>query len=168
MTVHFVNEKQVRAPVAGAFWRERAVVHALLPHADVQHVGGTAIPGSLTKGDLDLQARVPAEAFPGAEAILARHYRRNDGSTRVPGAFAAFVSHRGIVEVGIQLTAAGGALDVFWRYREALRASPALREELDALKRAHAGCAMGAYREAKAAFFDRVSRTAEFAAARLP
>ncbi|MFE3575677.1 GrpB family protein [Lysinibacillus sp. NPDC059133] len=49
----------------------------LLPEADIQHVGSTAIPDSVTKGDLDIQVRVSAEQFSIAVELLSNLYDRN-------------------------------------------------------------------------------------------
>ncbi len=51
-----------------------------LPFADIQHVGSTTIPNSLTKGDLDIQVRVPFEQFPTAVQALEALYEVNKGS----------------------------------------------------------------------------------------
>lgn len=46
----------------------------LLPFAEVHHVGSTAVPGSLTKGDLNINIRVIQEDFDRAVNILKSHY----------------------------------------------------------------------------------------------
>ena len=37
-----------------------ASLRPLLPTAEIEHIGATAIPGALTKGDLDVMVRVAA------------------------------------------------------------------------------------------------------------
>jgi GrpB-like predicted nucleotidyltransferase (UPF0157 family) len=166
--VHFAPEETFRGAVSAAWEREAARLRSLVPGTDLQHVGSTAIPGSLTKGDLDIQVRVQAHAFAAAEAVLAGVYARNEGSDLVPGALASFVAKSGGMAVGIQLTSVDGPFDTFWRFREALLARADLRERYDALKRAFEGRPMAEYRHAKEAFLDEVRRTDEFANARLP
>src|SRR5690606_26589608 len=61
----------------------------LPPTAEILHVGATAVPGCLTKGDLDILVRVEREEFPTSEAVLAKRFVRNRGSVRT-GEFAAF------------------------------------------------------------------------------
>jgi GrpB-like predicted nucleotidyltransferase (UPF0157 family) len=165
--VHFEREERFRDRVRAAWAREGAALRWLLPGADLQHVGSTAVPGSLTKGDLDVQVRVAAEAFARAEAVLAARYPRNALSSRVPGTFAAFLSLGQPVDVGIQLTSIHRALDTFWRFREVLLARPDLRARFDALKLAHEGRPMAVYRAAKDAFLDELRATTEFGRARL-
>jgi GrpB-like predicted nucleotidyltransferase (UPF0157 family) len=165
--VHFEREERFRERVDAAWRREAGHLHVLLPGADLQHVGSSAIPGSLTKGDLDIQVRVPTAAFPAAEAALAAYYPRNTGSSVVPG-FAAFELRGPPVDVGIQLTIIDGPCDFFWRFREVLLAREQQRVAYDELKRAHEGGLMDAYRRAKERFFEDLRQTAEYAAARLP
>src|SRR6478735_7646338 len=48
-----------------SFQRHSREIRTLIPSATVDHVGATAVPGSLAR-DLDLLVRVPADAFEGA------------------------------------------------------------------------------------------------------
>ena len=154
-TVHFHPYEQVRERAEAAFREHHARLASLLPYADIQHVGSTAIPGARTKGDLDIQVRVPPERFTEAEAVLARHYARNEGSDRTAD-FASFQDETLPVPLGIQLTAMGESHDFFSKARDALLADPALVAEYDALKARWEGGAMEAYREEKAAFFEKL------------
>ncbi|WP_334493720.1 GrpB family protein [Bradyrhizobium sp. AZCC 1614] len=47
--------------------------------AEMHHVGATAIPGCLTKGDLDIVIRVDAADFSQVDAQLAERFSRNLG-----------------------------------------------------------------------------------------
>lgn len=139
-----------------AAWRlfdilRTTLVAALPPAADIRHIGATAVPGCLTKGDLDIVVRVPACDFAAADAVLAARYARNAGSVRTDD-FSAFEAPHEQPPLGIQLTAIGGLFDDFHRLVDALSASPDLLTAYNALKRAHDGGDMAAYREAKGAF----------------
>ena len=59
----FVPESEVRESVARLYSRLEKQLGELLPGADIQHVGSTAIPGCMTKGDLDIQVRVPPQTY---------------------------------------------------------------------------------------------------------
>jgi GrpB-like predicted nucleotidyltransferase (UPF0157 family) len=155
--VHFVREDEVRAAV-DLLWRsERKKLLRLLPGADVQHVGSTAVPGSLTRGDLDIQVRVPAADFDAAEAVLASHYQRNDRSDRATS-FASFTDEKAAPPLGVQLTAIDGPQDRFHRFRDVLRAHPQLREAYDALKLGWEGRPRAGYRAEQAAFFAELGK----------
>ncbi|MEZ5900373.1 MAG: GrpB family protein [Hyphomicrobiaceae bacterium] len=133
----------------------RAWLQTVLPTADVRHIGATAIPGCLTKGDLDIVIRVSPESFAQAETVLSSRFARNQGSVRTAD-FAAFVDTATDPPLGIQLTAINGPFDFFHAFVDALCASPHLVREYNALKSAYEGHAMAVYRAAKDAFIDRV------------
>ena len=97
------------------------------------HVGATAVPGCLTKGDLDVVVRVEPADFAAAEARLAGRFGRNAGSVRTED-FAAFAEAGRSPPLGIQLTVKGGALDIFHAFAAALRGDPALVRRYNALK----------------------------------
>ena len=164
--VHFHPEEVFCERIRTAWERESGRLRALLPGADLQHVGSTAVPGALTKGDLDIQVRVPPASFAAAEVALAATYARNAGNPAREG-FASFEVRGGDVDVGIQLTSIDGADDSFWRFRELLLARRDVQAAYDALKRSHEGGPMDAYRRAKDAFFTALQETEEYASVRL-
>jgi GrpB-like predicted nucleotidyltransferase (UPF0157 family) len=127
----------------------------LPPTADVRHIGATAIPGCLTKGDLDIVVRIPADDFAEADAALASLFTRNEGSIRTE-TFSAFEDASSDPHLEVQLAAIDGPFDSFHQFAEALRRSPQLVEEYNALKRRHEGVAMDVYRAAKDDFVERV------------
>ena len=121
----------------------------------VEHIGATAIPGSLTKGDLDICILVDAKDFPAVEAILATMYARNTGSIHT-GFFAAFSKDDARPPLGIQLVARGSELDVFVAFRDALRADAALVNAYNAIKKQHILGDADTYRAAKSTFIASV------------
>lgn len=138
------------------FERVAAELEALLPaSADVRHIGATAVPGCLTKGDLDVVVRIEANAFAEADRVLAQRFSRNEGSKRT-GSFSAFEDAHAVPHLGVQLTVKGGADDYFHLFVDALKADPALVEAYNALKVRLAGQPMELYREAKSAFIRNV------------
>lgn len=153
--VTFGNEADFRDAAHGAYEEHRHALAALLPRARIEHVGSTAVPGSITKGDLDVCVIVEPADFADADAQLSGRYRRNPGSIRTAD-FAAFTAEDGAIDVGIQLVAAGSEWDTFVRWRDLLRSDPELLRAYDTLKRRYEGTPMDAYRTAKSAFIDGV------------
>ncbi|MBB1092779.1 GrpB family protein [Rhodopseudomonas palustris] len=146
------DHQQARAAAERLFAAVQQQLHALLPAtAEVLHVGATAVPGCLTKGDLDIVVRVERKDFQAVEAALAARFARNPGSIGTDE-FAAFEDEDRTPHLGIQLTAKGGEWDVFHRFVDALRADPDLMKSYNALKMAHDGQTMERYRAAKDAF----------------
>jgi GrpB-like predicted nucleotidyltransferase (UPF0157 family) len=111
----------------------KLLIDVLPPTADVQHIGSTAVPGCLTKGDLDVVVRVPIDQFSDSDAVLASRFARNDGSIRSE-TFSAFENASSRPHLGIQLVAINGPFDFFHLFVEALQRSPRLVEEYNALK----------------------------------
>jgi GrpB-like predicted nucleotidyltransferase (UPF0157 family) len=133
----------------------------LIPGADVQHVGSTALPDFLTKGDLDIQIRVSAASLEEGKArLLQRYALLRGGFAEVDG--ISLHGERASTSIGIHLTVVSGSCDFQWKHREALAARPDLRAEYESLKRQFHGKSMQGYREAKGRFWGRVMRTAEY------
>jgi GrpB-like predicted nucleotidyltransferase (UPF0157 family) len=151
-----VETESARESADRLFEQVRKALAPLLPtNSQMHHIGSTAAPGCLTKGDLDIVVRVPAEAFRQVDALLAARYARNEGSVRTDN-FSAFEDASTEPHLGIQLTAIGGPYDFFHLFVEALSRSPALVDEYNTLKRDYDGKEMAIYRAAKDAFVERV------------
>lgn len=154
-SVSFLPESHFRSRVCQRFEYLKGELTALILGADVQHVGSTAIPGSLTKGDLDIQVRVGAANYPVAKQRLSEIYDVNVGGFAADDA-VSFEDYAGTPSVGIHLTVIDGSADIQWRFRDLLVASESLRQEYDDLKRQFEGKSMAKYREAKEIFVTRV------------
>lgn len=144
-----------------AFEEHRSVLAALLPAADIEHVGATAVPGALTKGDVDLLVRVSRREFPEAVSILRQRYLVHQphnwtatlASFKAPGASEP--------PVGVQLVVAGSDADgLFAPFRDALIDDPALLDEYNELKLSLDGLDYRTYTERKGAFVEKVLREA--------
>lgn len=149
MTLRFLPQRELWPLVDRAFQHHSREIRILVPSAQVEHVGATAIPGSLTKGDLDLLVRVPRPPFPAAVDALQGQY-----SVEQPGnwteTFASFGQEGGELPVGIQLVVACSDVDIAFRSRRRLfRAHPALVERSNELKRRFEGGDPDAYERAK-------------------
>jgi GrpB-like predicted nucleotidyltransferase (UPF0157 family) len=150
------DQQAVRDRAAHLFARVRAELEAALPaDCHVLHVGATAIPDCLTKGDLDLVVRCKAADFAKADRVLADRFARNLESLSTAN-FSAFEDASSVPPCGVQLTVSGGPLDVFHLFANALRNDPILVGRYNALKRRYDGRSMNAYRNAKAAFVHTV------------
>jgi GrpB-like predicted nucleotidyltransferase (UPF0157 family) len=133
------------------------LTQVLTPSSDILHVGATAIPGCLTKGDLDIVVRVNPVDFAEAEIQIAKHFARNEGSIRT-AEFAAFEAETLTPHLGLQLTSKGSAFDFFHRFAEALRTDPDLVRRYNDLKLAYQARPMADYRAAKDAFIAEALR----------
>lgn len=153
--LRLADVNDARRAAERAFVVLRAELAALLPGADIQHVGSTSIPGALTKGDLDIAVHVAADRLDDADAVLAARFSRNEGNEHTRE-FASFKDDAADPPLGVQLVVAGSGADTFVRFRDVLRADAALVAAYNALKQSFQGRAMDAYRIAKWAFIDHV------------
>jgi GrpB-like predicted nucleotidyltransferase (UPF0157 family) len=153
--VHFVAESILREEVALAFSGHRKAIEQLVPFAQIEHIGSTAIPGCLTKGDLDILVRVPSARFHEADEILSTRYARNTGSVR-NDTFASFHDENANPPLGVQLTAIGGPFDDFLPFRDWLLKNQTWVERYNRLKADCEGLDMDEYRRRKGAFVEEV------------
>jgi GrpB-like predicted nucleotidyltransferase (UPF0157 family) len=154
--VHFVESNTITPAVNALVVQEARRIMRLLPYADVHHVGSTAIPKSLTKGDVDLNVRVPRDQFHEAVSALRRVYDVNQLENWSDD-FASFKDDDSfLLKFGVQLTVRGSQDDVFLAIRELFLGNRNLVKEYDDLKRSFDGKSMDDYWAAKAAFFTRL------------
>ncbi len=155
--MRFKPEEVNREAVAACFAEHRAAIEALIGGAQVEHVGSTAVPGALTKGDLDLLVRVPEERFSDAIDSLRSLYSV-DQPENWSSTFASFRQEPGgDVPVGIQAVIAGSGDDsLFLEWRERLRSEPDLLERFNDFKRSQVGADPDRYVAAKARFIEGV------------
>ncbi|MBC8009983.1 MAG: GrpB family protein [Burkholderiales bacterium] len=151
--VSFIRESAIREHVEAAFERHSRELGQLLPDIEIHHIGSTAVAGSLTKGDLDLQLRVAPEQFAHVDTVLACRFARNVGSRHSP-TFSSFKDDGAAPPLGIQVTVIGGPEDFFFRMRDYLIKHPEENERYNDLKRRFEGALMREYRAAKSAFWD--------------
>ncbi|MGM0885208.1 MAG: GrpB family protein [Bacillota bacterium] len=160
-SVNFYEHSIFHEKAQKLFLEQKAIIEVVIPKADVQHVGSTAIPNSLTKGDLDIQVRVKPEEFLTAVHALSKLYFLNDGSISMDS-FRAFKDDTTDPPLGVQLTVINTKFDFFWKFRDVLLMNDNYRVRYDELKKDFDGKEMDDYREGKNAFFEWLMETPEF------
>lgn len=143
------------APVTRAILPRLAdEIAALLPGVELHHVGATAIPGALTKGDLDVVLRVERAQFQTAIAALQTKFDLRQ-QENWDNAFASFGTDSAFpLPVGVQLVIKDSEADFFLFTRDYLIAHPGALARYNEAKREHADCGADVYWAAK----DRVLR----------
>ncbi|MEK8047883.1 GrpB family protein [Ideonella margarita] len=132
----------------------------LLPGCRIEHVGSSAIPGVVSKGDIDVCVLVPAQQHQPTVAALERvGYVAKRDTLRTPE-LCMMLSPRGDVDLALQVVAEGSRFEFFMRFRDALRASPALVKAYNEVKQSAACLSAEEYRAAKSAFIASVLHTA--------
>lgn len=159
--VNFYNQIELENDAKNAFNTQKDRIKKVIPDADIQHVGSSAIPNSLSKGDLDIQVRVSSEKFSHAVNELSNLYDNNDGSIKT-SEFRAFKDDTMTPPLGVQLTIFESEFDFFWKFRDVLLKNEKYRVDYDNLKKSFEGKAMDDYREGKNEFFNKIKKTKEY------
>ena len=149
----------------GVAARVAALIHERMPMARVEHIGSTAIPGCHGKGPVDLMLLYPPGQLAAARDVLDRlGFQRHER----PGAFPeerpvriGTIEHDGTsFRLHVHVIAADAPeADEQIRFRDMLRADPALVAEYVALKQAVLAGGVstsGEYSDGKDPFIRRV------------
>ncbi|MFQ3545311.1 GrpB family protein [Halobacillus rhizosphaerae] len=158
--VRFYPEHHFREQAERVYQRHRNRILATFPQAEIHHIGSTAVEGSLTKGDVDLQVRIREEQFLPCKGFLLHHYSINTGSTQTHD-FCAFETNHEIA-VGIQLTVKNSSSDFFFKMTRFFVENPAYTQDYNQLKKDYDGADMEDYLQAKAAFLTRMQTSEKY------
>ncbi len=151
-TVSFEPSETFQPAAARIVGLVAALVRHVAPEAAVEDMGGTAVPGLLTKGDVDVNVRVDRVEFDRTVAFLRLHFHVHQPGNWTDG-YASFADDKTYpLPVGVQVTIRGHRDDRFLSHRDRLAGDRALIERYNELKREYEGAPMVAYRQAKWAF----------------
>ncbi|MDX5935188.1 GrpB family protein [Acidithiobacillus thiooxidans] len=124
----------------------------LLTDARFEHIGASAIPGAISKGDLDICIVVDAlKHRDTVEALEALGYVVKTGTLRTPE-LCMLVSPRRDLDIALQIVAAGSEFEFFMHFRDALLANACLVHQYNEIKRKFASFSPDCYRNEKAKF----------------
>jgi len=153
--VYFRKQEKFSRLAEELFLKERKRILRVIPNADIQHIGSTAIPGSLTKGDLDIQVRVRQKDFEKVQNALSKTYKPNKGNPPTK-TYVSFKDTKTKIPLGVQLTVIGFKEDNFMTLRDILANDKKYLEKYNALKNRYQGKSMKEYRKAKGRFVEEV------------
>ncbi len=138
------------------FVEQKARIILLLPYADIQHIGSTSIPSSVSPGVLDVVVQVPKDQFSHATRELKSIYDINQ-LENWSDTFASFKDEKNLgIDFGVQLVVKDSKSDDFIKLRDILLENPELVEELNTIKMKYEGKSMEDYRKEKANFFQKL------------
>jgi GrpB-like predicted nucleotidyltransferase (UPF0157 family) len=132
------------------FQSVRAEVRSIFPGARVEHIGSSAIPGALSKGDIDICVLV-------GERLMELGYVAKVDTLRTKQ-LCMLVAPRKDFDIALQVIEVASEFEFFILFRDMLRASPSLVEEYNSVKKAAAHLSDDAYREEKSRFIEMVLR----------
>lgn len=153
--VKFYRVEEVLEKAQRFYKQEKDRLVKYFPEESILHVGSTAIPGSLTKGDLDINIRVEEDDFKKTVEILKSLYdiAQPQNWSEV---FASFNGDRDGEHIGVQVSVKDSESDNFIRDQKMFLENPELVSMYNDLKSKFDGQDMGDYRKAKAEFLNSI------------
>jgi GrpB-like predicted nucleotidyltransferase (UPF0157 family) len=147
--VRLISSDDIAPIAADIFSRVSTQLRGLLPDAELHHIGATAIPGALTKGDLDVLVRVDRVRFQPARDLL-----RGSFEVKQPqnwdAHFASFGSDAGYaLPVGVQLVVKESEADFFLFVHEYILSHPDILATYNRVKQEYADESPAEYWSAK-------------------
>ncbi len=144
-----VLSDELQPAVSDVLTRVGARVATVLPAIEVHHIGATAIPGALTKGDLDVVLRVAARDFHAAIEKLRQVFAVKQPENWDP-CFASFGSDTDFaLPVGVQLVIEDSEADFFVFVRDYLSSHPDALADYNRAKQEALACDAKGYWAAK-------------------
>lgn len=130
-----------------------------LPHAEIEHIGSSAIPGTLSKADLDVFVGVPKQ-----DHLLSIEILKGLGFTEKLDTYRSdelcmLVStppSYELREIRIQVVALGSVHENFRTFRDSLIGNPSLVEDYNNLKLKYSKGSPNEYRKEKSSFIQKV------------
>lgn len=132
-------------------------LRTLLPDCEVEHIGATALPDGVTKGDVDVNIRVPASSFERAVEMLTAQFAVAQPQNWTP-TYASFSDPDRALPLGLQVTVSGSPDDFLVLLRDLMRTDPALRRNYERCKTQAAQLGRKGYWEAKNRMFQDLLR----------
>ncbi len=157
MPLNFIPSNQISKKANFLFDKEKVKLLELFPNADIQHVGSTSIPGSLTKGDLDINIRVSKLDFNTTVNSLKQTYEVNQPENWTK-TFASFKDDNMEIPLGVQLTVKNSQYDDFYKLRDLLINDSVLLKEYNEMKLKFHDKNIDDYRKEKSEFFERLRK----------
>lgn len=134
----------------------------LVPDAELHHIGATAIPGALTKGDLDVLMQVAPLQFKAAIIALKQQFdvKQKENWTAEFASFGDDASYE--LPIGIQVVVKGSKDDFLLFLRDYLIANPDALAEYNRIKISTCEHGTKPYWSAKNEFLTKILASREF------
>lgn len=150
----FYREDDYRRECEDLFIEYKEKIHRLIPTARVEHVGSSSVPGSISKGDLDIFVGVNSIDHEKSIRILTSlGFKEKENTLRTP---ELCMLERVDKDVALQVVANGSRFEFFIEFRDKLLCSPKLLEKYNDLKMSCQSLGPDEYRERKSKFIEQI------------
>lgn len=134
----------------------RRELEPLLPYHSIEHIGASAIPGAVSKGDLDICIVTPQGPISATiNTIKALGYREKEETLRTDQ-LCMLIPMSGNRDVALQVIEAGSQFEFFLTFRDALRANPDWVSEYNRVKQDASSLTEERYRHRKTDFIESI------------
>jgi GrpB-like predicted nucleotidyltransferase (UPF0157 family) len=131
-------------------------LRALLPDVEMHHIGATALPVAMTKGDIDVLLSVVPARFPAVVDVLKQHFEIKQPLNWTPE-FASFGDDTSYdLPVGVQVVIRDSSADFLLFLRDYFLAHPGALEEYNRVKVANCDGSPEKYWKAKDEFLAKI------------
>jgi len=157
----FLEPEQYQQKCAELFNSYKKDISILLPSAKIEHIGSSAIPNAISKGDLDIYIEVKSEHFEFAIAHLKTlNFIEKQNTLRTHE--LCMLESLNNDDVAFQIVVTDSVFTFFLTFRNKLMDSPALVNEYNQLKLECSHLDHDQYRAIKSDFISRVLKHPEF------
>lgn len=154
--MRLLQPDQYQAKAEAVFTAVASELAQLLPAARVEHIGASAVPGALSKGDVDVCVVVsPGELSTAVATLQESGYVPKQETLRTPE-LCMLVAPSEDIDLALQVIAEGSQFEFFIRFRDALRSEPDLVQEYNRIKLDSICLGENGYRDAKSCFIEAV------------
>lgn len=151
----FFNPEKYQASNEKLFLRYQSKIKEVLPDVRVEHIGASAIPTAISKGDLDIFVGVEAfELERVVQLLVTLGFQEKFDTLRTPE--LCMLESSSTEDVAIQVVANGSEFECFLVFRNKLRSDMSLVQQYNELKLSCEGLSQDAYRLKKSAFIEQV------------
>lgn len=157
--MQFIDRSQFILRIEDLYLEVSAQIIDILPNSRVEHVGASAIPGAISKGDLDIFVGVTQDDFLKAIELIKRVGFKEKLDTLRTDSLCMMTSSAYNEDVALQLVANGSEHENFLEFRDKLRSNPDLVSRYNQLKFDCKGLPHHRYRDVKSAFIESVLST---------
>ncbi|OEY94898.1 hypothetical protein BJD20_17780 [Acinetobacter proteolyticus] len=152
--MHFFSTPEYQPNCAQLFEDYKNKIQQLIPYAIIEHIGSSAIPNAISKGDLDIYIEVPAHQFlDSIEKSQQLNFKEKLDTLRTHELCMLQSQQH---DVALQIVVTGSEFCNFITFRDLLTNSPSLTQQYNQLKQRCVGLSQDQYRQIKADFIQSV------------
>lgn len=153
--MRFFNPEEYQAFNEKLFLRYKSKIEEVLPDVRVEHIGASAIPTAISKGDLDIFVGVEAfELERAVQLLVTLGFQEKFDTLRTLE--LCMLESSSTEDVAIQVVASGSEFEFFLIFRDKLRSNMSLVQQYNELKLSCEGLSQDTYRLKKSAFIEQV------------